>query len=368
MNNTAAPASDKHDYDLKEEMRLAQTSKRKTCMRHCKRFWWIYLIAFVCIVVLVVCLVIFVAVPNIAQDKINDAELEVVSIAVSQTQSESYTLEINSIIHSDGSTSATIDPFDGVIYLEDLEPHTPFVRVHFPQTSAAERQEITLREDVHIEDMDAFTTFTTWVVNNETLRLTVEGKTRVKTSGLSRKYDVDFKKTVEVAGFNKLRGAEIVEEESRISLAAQEGEPNFRGVAVIPNPSVISLDIGNVTFSNSVGATAVGSLSIDDLQLLPGNNTVNVSAVMDQITLIGLASSPEFCEDGTLPFTLRGDTVVNHGQSLSYFADALASADITVNVDVATLAQESLNITLSCPGEGGGLDLPSLLGGLLGQG
>ena len=31
--------------------------KRQTCMRHCKRFWWIYLIVFICIVVLVVCLV-----------------------------------------------------------------------------------------------------------------------------------------------------------------------------------------------------------------------------------------------------------------------------------------------------------------------
>ena len=30
--------------------------KRQTCMRHCKRFWWIYLIVFICIVVLVVCL------------------------------------------------------------------------------------------------------------------------------------------------------------------------------------------------------------------------------------------------------------------------------------------------------------------------
>jgi t-SNARE complex subunit (syntaxin) len=30
--------------------------KRHTCARHCKRFWWIYLIVAILIIVLVVCL------------------------------------------------------------------------------------------------------------------------------------------------------------------------------------------------------------------------------------------------------------------------------------------------------------------------
>lgn len=29
-----------------------KSGKRKSCMRHCKRFWWIYLIVFIIIVVL----------------------------------------------------------------------------------------------------------------------------------------------------------------------------------------------------------------------------------------------------------------------------------------------------------------------------
>lgn len=30
--------------------------KRKSCMRHCAKFWWAYLIGFICAVVLIVCL------------------------------------------------------------------------------------------------------------------------------------------------------------------------------------------------------------------------------------------------------------------------------------------------------------------------
>lgn len=38
------------------EQPVPKQGKRKTCMRHCKRFWWAYLLLFISIVVLVVCL------------------------------------------------------------------------------------------------------------------------------------------------------------------------------------------------------------------------------------------------------------------------------------------------------------------------
>lgn len=36
---------------------VGRPSKKRKCTAHCKRFWWAYLIAFCCVVVLVVCLV-----------------------------------------------------------------------------------------------------------------------------------------------------------------------------------------------------------------------------------------------------------------------------------------------------------------------
>jgi hypothetical protein len=42
--------------EQRNEVAPVKKGKRKSCMRHCKRFWWAYLIAFVLIVVLVVCL------------------------------------------------------------------------------------------------------------------------------------------------------------------------------------------------------------------------------------------------------------------------------------------------------------------------
>ena len=36
---------------------VVKPSKKRRCAAHCKRFWWAHAIIFVCVVVLVVCLV-----------------------------------------------------------------------------------------------------------------------------------------------------------------------------------------------------------------------------------------------------------------------------------------------------------------------
>lgn len=48
--------ADAKDTTQKSE-NAATGGKKRACVTHCKRFWWAYLIAFICIVVLVVCLV-----------------------------------------------------------------------------------------------------------------------------------------------------------------------------------------------------------------------------------------------------------------------------------------------------------------------
>lgn len=324
--------------------------KRQTCMRHCKRFWWIYLIVFVCVVVLVVCLIIFVAVPKIAQHKIDDAHLEIQGVNVLRTESDAYLMEINSTITTDGAIKANIDPFEGVMYLEDLEPHTPFVSINFPATNGDKHQTVNVSQEVTITDMAAFTTFNVWFANNETVRITVEGKTKVKPSGLSRKYGVTFKKTLDVKGLDLFSGTRVIEDQSHInaSVSAKDPKPNFVGIAEIPNHSVFTLDIGNATFTNFLENDDLGELKIDNLVLHPGINRVNITAKMDQFAVIKDLRSDKYCHDGIMPFKLLGKSVVNHDQNISYFADALASANQTVPINIGAILKKDLNYPLKC--------------------
>jgi competence protein ComGC len=334
--------------EQRNEVAPVKKGKRKSCMRHCKRFWWAYLIAFVLIVVLVVCLIIFVAVPKIAQSKINEAELDIQAVRILDTESDAYRMEIDSTIRTDGHIKAKVYPFEGVMYLEDKEGHVPFATLDFPETSSAKEQVVNITQDVKISDMDAFRDFNIWFHNNETLRITVEGKTQVKPKGLSRKYDVDFKKTLEIKGLNVFSGTEVTEGE--ISIEADDDGKNFHGVADIPNASHFTLDIGNVSFSNFVGDVFLGHLFIDNLILRPGSNVVNISANINQIRTLGILRNADakVCESGVLDFKLLGDNVTNHGQDLSYFAAALASVNQTVPIDIGSMIEKALDQKVNC--------------------
>ncbi|KAF4984195.1 hypothetical protein FZEAL_593 [Fusarium zealandicum] len=337
--------SEKHDLTQTENGPAARPAKKRTCARHCKRFWWIYLIVLCCIVVLVVPLIIFVAVPKIAQDKMNKAELEIQGVNMLESDSDSYLLEINSTITTDGKIKAEIDAFEGVMYLEDFEPHTPFATVQFPETNADKHQVVNVTQRTEITDMEAFTRFNVWFQSNETVRLTISGKTKVKPHGLPRKYDADFKKTVELKGLNHFDGTEVTN--GHISLDT-DSDQNFNGTANIPNASVFTLDNGNVTFTNYIDDEEVGTLYIADLVLKPGDNIVPITAMMNQSAILNAVQKEPYCKTGIVPFKLLGKTVVNHGENLTYFAAALGNANQTVEIDIGAILKKDLDYDVEC--------------------
>lgn len=109
-------------------------------------------------------------------------------------------MAVNSTITTDGSTHAEIDAFTGVMYLEDLEPHEAFASIDFPETTSAKLTTVNVSQTVEVTNMEAFITFNTWLLANESLRLTVEGDTKVHVKGISRGFGVTFKKTVDLKG------------------------------------------------------------------------------------------------------------------------------------------------------------------------
>jgi len=67
-----------------------------------------------------------------------------------------------------------------------------------------------------------------------------------------------------------------------------------------------------------------------------------------------LGKKPYCEENGVLPFQIRGKKVVRNGQSLPYFANALAAYNQTVKIPIGEAVNASLHITIPCGGLGGG--------------
>lgn len=184
---------------------------------------------------------IFVAVPKMIQSRINKAKLSIQGLKITQTQSQNFTMAINGTVEADSSVYAVIDSFEGKMYLEDWAPQTPFVSVTFPQTTSASETAVNITQFTEILDLDAFTIFNEWLLTNSSLNVSVEGKTHVKISGISHKYPINFKKTLNIAGLDSFSGFSVPN--SSVSTSADSQGDNFFGTVIIPNPSFVSFEI-----------------------------------------------------------------------------------------------------------------------------
>lgn len=316
--------------------------------QHVRKWWWAHLLLVVALTALGVPLTVFFAVPGIAQTRINHALLTVQGISAENSTPTSYVLGINSTIHADNSDHANIAPFRGEMYLTDLEPHTPFVFVNFPETSSDTVSTVNISQLTPITNLAAFTTFNKVVLINDTVRVTVFGNTKVQVNGISHMFPVNFQKTITLNGLRNFNGTTI--SQGKISLTPDAQGNNFKGFVTIPNPSILSFDIGNVTFDTFLDGENIGPTFLDNVNLVPGltvNNFTMRANISQPPVLVALGKKPA-CETGILPFVLRGKDVVNNGQHIPYFANSLGSTSQTVPIDIGSIIKNSLNLTVPC--------------------
>ncbi|KAI0409423.1 hypothetical protein F4802DRAFT_141601 [Xylaria palmicola] len=324
-----------------ERVHVAASPKKS----HFKRFWWAYLLGLLVVATAVVVpLLLLVAVPRLAQQRLDSAKLTIDGISVTRTRTGSFVMGINSTINADDSIHATIDPFEGTLYLADVDPPLAFAMINFPQTSSASVQAINVSQEIQISDIGAFTTFNTALLSSESVNVQVKGDTHIHVKGISRAYSVTFDKTVALRGLNNFDGLSI----SNASISATSSINNFNATVRIPNASVLTLEIGNTTFTTYFDGEDVGQNRIDNLVLYPGDNIFSTTADIQQLPIVNALTQEPFCElGGRLPFQLEGNNVVNNGQVLAYFRDALAARNQSVTIDLSE-ASRRVGIPAEC--------------------
>lgn len=152
-------------------------------------------------------------------------------------------MAINSTITSDGSTHATIDGFEGTLYLADVNPPLAFAKINFPETTSEALQTVNISQEVPIFDLHALTTFNEHLIQRESVQVQVKGDTYIHVKGISRAYPATFDKTVSLVGLNGFKGLSVTNPHVRIA-----STNNFNATAHIPNPSVLTLEIVSSPF------------------------------------------------------------------------------------------------------------------------
>jgi hypothetical protein len=75
----------------------------------------------------------------------------------------------------------------------------PFAYIDIPEVKANAETDIIVEQDIKFESMELFTEYTMTVMGSESFVVNLDGKTKIKQSGLEE-IDVDYNKKVEMKG------------------------------------------------------------------------------------------------------------------------------------------------------------------------
>ncbi|MCJ1464196.1 hypothetical protein MMC07_002809 [Pseudocyphellaria aurata] len=271
---------------------------------------------------------IYVAFPRISQDGIDDSTLEIQSLTLSDPTPESFHLEQTAIVGNDNRYHPRLDAFNASLSLDGPEDK-PYAYIELPAIHATAIATSYVNQTVKITDPEAFMNYNRITLINEEVKVAVRGRTPLHEMRFPTT-TVDYNKVVTLKALNNFNGFNVTSFE--IKLEAESDGTNMIGTVYIPNPSVMTISFGNLTFNNYVQGDFIGTSLLSDVVLRPGNNTMPMRSTVNQTLVIAKIVS-DF-QDGLLPIDIVGNSSVYHGQHLPYFEKGLQSSvqHITLNV------------------------------------
>jgi hypothetical protein len=305
--------------------------------RHCSRFWWLHLIIF-CVIFLIIALcLVYVGMPKIAQHGVDESWIEVTTLKFLNPTSDSVVLTQDVILHSPSIYTPTLDPFTAASWLVTngtFGPvpmlYIPMPRIHalHPQSNAS-----VSNLNLTISNLEQVTDYATAIITQENVSTALTGRTNLH-EGKLPVVNINFNSTSTYKGLNGLKGFNVTD--VIINGSAKAGEPNLSGFAFIPNPSLITVALGNVTMDVSTAKEGVvGNTTINDMTLYPGNNSLPMTGILDQLLVL------ESLENGMVTLEISGQSAIYNGEHLTYYEVPLKNNVLTLVMNVTQVLADS---------------------------
>ncbi|KAL3417550.1 hypothetical protein PVAG01_10560 [Phlyctema vagabunda] len=306
--------------------------------RHCARFWWLHLIIFCVVFLLIALLLVYVGMPKIAQHDVNRSSLEFRELDFLDPTPNTISLTQLGVLHNPSTFTPTLDAFNATLSLVTggVVANTSFFNIEIPKIHAKGDTDVPIRNQlITVTDMDQLTQYCIAVLQNEEVTTHLDGRTKLHLGALPT-VKVNYRESTTYKALNGLKGFNVTD--ALIDLSVRAGQPNFRGNASIPNPSVMTIAMGNVTLSLATEAKGVvGNATINNMTLRPGLNILPMQAVIDQALVLGSLDAAT----GLVEMKITGTSAVYNGQNLPYYEEALKSNVLSLSLNVAQILKDS---------------------------
>lgn len=176
---------------------------------------------------------------------------------------------------------------------------------------------------------------------------------------------------------NKFKGFSIAD--TTLAIPALPNGINLLGNITLPNPTVLSFEVGTLNLDVMSGDLVIGNATLKGVGLEPGNNTYALTGTLDLtkvLTNLGQVISTQLPSllNGDLSLNARTTTVVWNGTLVPYYTDVLRTLTLNTKVPIGPVlkntvsyfgAHTNLNLSSLIPGSG---PPASNNGSLLGRG
>ncbi|KAN0106018.1 Protein of unknown function (DUF3712) domain containing protein [Hyaloscypha variabilis] len=304
--------------------------------RHCSRFWWLHLVIF-CVLFLIIALcLVYVGMPKIAQHDVDESYMEITALKFLNPTSDSIVLTQEVILHSPSIYTPTLDSFTAASWLvtNGTFGPTPMLMIPMPQIHALHPVSNHSVENLNITiaNLQQVTDYATALITQENVTTALTGKTKLH-EGKLPVVNINYNSSSTYKGLNGLQGFNVTD--VRVNLTAKAGEPNLSGFAFIPNPSVVTVALGNVTLTLSTTKGVVGNSTINDMTLVPGNNSLPMTSIVD------IDALSDSLVNGFVTLSISGQSAIYNGEHLTYYESALKSNVLSLDMNVAQIIKDS---------------------------
>ncbi|OGM49896.1 hypothetical protein ABOM_001520 [Aspergillus bombycis] len=312
--------------------------------RHFRRFWFCYVLGGVVFLAIFLPLFFIYIIPAIAQRVVDDTSLPVYAARILDPTPDSVSFSIDTSLKIPAGLSVRIDPFSLSLFNRDVKPMVPFIDVSLDGYNLKGTTEMSISSNnTAVLDRAQFVQALTKAVYSKRFILSAKGSTTGHLGAL--KAGITLDKDVELDGLDKLSGFSI--DAARLILPAEEDGTNLRGTATLPNHSVVTFALGNVTLNLKTADIIIGQGYLENVVLKPGNNTMplratlNIRTVLENlIDIVGAQASALM--DGKLEISASGNSTVYNGKHIPYFEEVLNNLTITARVPIMTILSDTL--------------------------
>jgi hypothetical protein len=109
---------------------------------------------------------------------------------------------------------------------------------------------------------------------------------------------------------------------------------NMHGTVIIPNPSVMTLQIGDMVQDLFADGKPIGNTTIKGVTLKPGDNTFPVTSNTNQAAIIPLIGPGHKFPTGVLEIEAKTREITFDGKIVPYFTEAMKDAPVKFTMDI----------------------------------